>query len=95
MSAWRKTAGVNSSVWTKWGRIPAHVGNYLLWQMTNVPVQVSNHGNTHISFKYSWRQFWYFPVADSGHPRGGANLKEERQPIIWPNFAENWMKMKK
>ena len=35
-------------------------------------------------------------VADPGFPRGeGANPKGERQPIIWPIFPENCMKMKK
>ena len=35
-------------------------------------------------------------VADPGFPRGGgANPKGGRQPIIWPIFAENCMKMKK
>ena len=35
-------------------------------------------------------------VADPGFPRGGgANLKGGRQPIIWPIFPENCMKMKK
>ena len=41
-------------------------------------------------------QCW--PVADSGFPRGGgANPKAGggRQPIIWPIFPENCMKMKK
>ena len=34
-------------------------------------------------------------AADPGFPRGGANPKEGCQPIIWPKFAENCMKMKK
>ena len=37
-----------------------------------------------------------FSVADPGFPRGGgANPKGGRQPIIWPIFPENCMKMKK
>ena len=36
------------------------------------------------------------PVADPGFPRGGGvNPKGGRQPIIWPIFPENCMKMKK
>ena len=31
-----------------------------------------------------------FPDGGGGYPKGG-----ERQPIIWPNFAGNCMKMKK
>ena len=34
-------------------------------------------------------------AADPGFPRGVANPKEGCQPIIWPTFAENCMKMKK
>ena len=34
-------------------------------------------------------------ATDPLFPRGGANRKEGCQPIIWPRFAENCMKMKK
>ena len=35
-------------------------------------------------------------VADPGFPRGGgANPRGGRQPIIWPIFPKNCMKMKK
>ena len=35
-------------------------------------------------------------VADPGFPRGGdANFGGGRQPIIWPIFPKNCMKMKK
>ena len=38
----------------------------------------------------------YQTVADPGFPKGGgANPKEGRQPILWPIFPENCMKMKK
>ena len=33
-------------------------------------------------------------VADPRYPRWGRQLWRDRQPIIWPNFAENAMKMK-
>ena len=36
------------------------------------------------------------PVADPRFSREGvSNLKGGQQPIIWPKFAENGMKMKK
>ena len=37
----------------------------------------------------------YHAVVDPGFPRGGRQPERGCQPIIWPKFAENCMKMKK
>ena len=42
-----------------------------------------------------WRTNTLSSVVDPGFPRGGANSRGRCQPIIWPNFPKNWMKMKK